>query len=263
MIPKRKDRPRPPNWADFRRKITHRWALPFLTVDWLAEWSTFILSRMSLLELCEYVGTLSILVGVISYIVEAPERTKVKHYQAWQVINTAQGKGGSGGRIEALGELNDDGVSLVGVNVAQAYLQNVQLEGANLVRASLDSADMRGARLVGANLEWASMSSTNLRGANLKASDLNDADCPDADFNGATLNDALLAGATFDRADLRNADLAGIAGWHDIKSIAQADIHGIRNPPDGFTAWALSKGAVDIESDDAWNATTKEDFNGK
>jgi hypothetical protein len=254
MMPRHSDPPRPPNWGEFRREITHRWALPFLTLDWLAQWCAYVLSRLSLLELCEYVGTLSILVGVISYIVESPERTKVKHYQAWQVINTAQGKGGSGGRIEALQELNADGISLVGVNVAQAYLQNVQLPGANLLRATLDSSDMRGANLVDANLEYASMAGTNLRGANLKGCDLSDADCPDADFNGATLNDVTLAHIAMDRADLRGVDLAGVADWRGINSIKLADIHGVRNPPDGFVAWALSKGAVDVESDDAWDA---------
>jgi hypothetical protein len=222
MIPRYEDRPRPSNWGDFRRKITHRWAVPFLTVDWLADWAAYLLGRLSLLELCEYIGTLSI------------------HYQAWQVINTAQGKGGSGGRIEALQELNADGVSLVGVNVAEAYLQNVQLENANLLRATLDSSDMRGARLIGADLQFSSMAGTNLRGANLKRCDLNDADCSDADLNGATLNDATLQGMALDRADLRGADLAGIADWRDIKSIKLADIHGVSNPPDGFVAWALA-----------------------
>ncbi len=38
--------------------------------------------------------------AVIFYFSESGDRLKQKHYQAWQVINTAQGKGGSGGRIE-------------------------------------------------------------------------------------------------------------------------------------------------------------------
>ena len=40
---------------------------------------------------------------------------KSANYEAWQVINSAQGKGGSGGRIDALHELASNGVSLAGV----------------------------------------------------------------------------------------------------------------------------------------------------
>src|SRR6476660_5967717 len=90
--------PRP--WREVRSKIRHRW-----------------------LELLEYLGTFSILIAVIVYFVEAPQRRKTKHYQAWQVINTAQGKGGSGGRIDALEQLNEDGVALEGGDVSDASLQ--------------------------------------------------------------------------------------------------------------------------------------------
>ena len=54
---------------------------------------------------------------------ESKDRIKQKHYQAWQVINSAQGKGGSSGRIDALEELHQDGVLLVGVDVSDAFLQ--------------------------------------------------------------------------------------------------------------------------------------------
>jgi hypothetical protein len=47
-------------------------------------------------------GHLVSLFAVIFYYSEAGDRKKQKHYQAWQVIDTAQAKGGNGGRIEAL-----------------------------------------------------------------------------------------------------------------------------------------------------------------
>jgi hypothetical protein len=65
---------------------------------------------------------------------------KQKHYQAWQVINSAQGKGGSGGRIDALEELHRDAVPLVGVDVSDAFLQGVDLNGANLLRGNFRAA---------------------------------------------------------------------------------------------------------------------------
>src|SRR5579871_6672572 len=55
-----------------------------------------------LLDVLEHLGTFSVLIAVIFYFADSGNRRKQKHYQAWQVINTAQGKGGSGGRIEAL-----------------------------------------------------------------------------------------------------------------------------------------------------------------
>ena len=76
---------------------------------------------------------------------------KQKHYQAWQVINSAQGKGGSGGRIDALEELHRDPVPLVGVDVNDAFLQGVELNGANLLRANFRSADIRGGSFVGSH----------------------------------------------------------------------------------------------------------------
>jgi hypothetical protein len=62
------------------------------------------------------------LLAVVSYFSESKDRIKQKHYQAWQVINSAQGKGGSGGRIDALEELHADGVPLVGIDVNGAFL---------------------------------------------------------------------------------------------------------------------------------------------
>jgi hypothetical protein len=47
------------------------------------------------------------------------------------VIDTAQRKGRSEERIEALQELTADGVPLVGVDVSEAFLEGVQLPGAN------------------------------------------------------------------------------------------------------------------------------------
>ena len=117
MISRRITR-RPEKWATLMTGMKHRWILPFRAFEWLLEWVAYGLSRWSFLEVLEYLGTFSVLVGVIFYFSESGDRIKQRHYQAWQVINTAQGKGGSGGRIEALQELNADHVQLVGVDVS-------------------------------------------------------------------------------------------------------------------------------------------------
>jgi hypothetical protein len=187
-------------------------------------------------------GTFSVLVAVIFYFAESGDRRKQKHYQAWQVINTAQGKGGSGGRIEALQELNDDRQPLVGLDAPGAFLQGVQLSGANLLRCNLEATDLRDSHLASADLEFANLRSANFRSGDLHLAHLQNADLGDADLVGASLAGADLGHADLQNADLRNTDLAGII-WRDMKSIRGANIYGVRHPPEGFLPWALAHGA--------------------
>src|SRR5664279_5084981 len=140
ILHERRERPKP--WQTQRAALRYPWLVPLRGIDWVFEWIAFVLSRWSFLEVLEYLGSFSILVAVIFYFSESGDRLKQKHYQAWQVINTAQGKGGSGGRIEALAELNADGVPLVGVDVSSAFLQGVQLHRARLLRANFGAADV-------------------------------------------------------------------------------------------------------------------------
>jgi hypothetical protein len=236
-------RTRPQPWIVRKQRASAGWLLPLVALEWVWEWAAFALSNWAFLEVLEYLGTFSILVAVIFYFSEAGDRIKLRHYQAWQVINTAQGKGGSGGRIEALQELNQDKVPLVGVDVSSAFLQGVRLEHANLLRSDFSSADVRNGDLAYCNFLLANLNSANLRDANLDHAQFLQADLQDADLTGANLAGADLAGATLDRADLRNADLRDVK-WQQIKSMQGANIDGLRNAPQGFLAWALEHGAV-------------------
>src|ERR1700722_12654725 len=159
-------RKRPTAWREYK-KSGPRWVLPFHAVEWICDWTAYYLAHWAFLEVLEYLGIFSVLIGVIFYFSEAGDRRKQKHYQAWQGVNTAQGKGGSGGRIEALQELNMDHVPLVGVNAAGAFLQGIQLQGANLFRADLEAADLRDANLEAADLEYADLKSANFRQSKL------------------------------------------------------------------------------------------------
>ena len=223
------------------------WLRPFLAIEWPLAWLAYGLSRWSFLEVLEYLGSLSVLVAVIFYFSEAGDRLKQKHYQAWQVINTAQHMSGSGGRIEALSELNADGVPLVGVDVSSAFLQGVQLPNARLLRANFTGADVRNSNLAGADLSYASLNGANFRQSDLSHATLASADLSDADFCGARLVGAELDSATLDGLDLGNADLSGIA-WQKIKSVRKTNVAGAKNLPDGFLAWALKNGAVQLAS---------------
>jgi len=240
-------RERPEPWQTQRARLKHAWLAPLLAIDWLFEWLAFLLSRWSFLEVLEYLGSFSILVAVIFYFSESGDRIKQKHYQAWQVINTAQMRGGSGGRIEALQELNEDGVPLVGVDVSGAFLQGIRLPKARLLRADFHTVDARNSDFQAADLNNANLHSGNFRDSNFSGANLQDADLGEADFCGANLSGVDLSGATLDAAELGNTDLSKVK-WQQIKSVAGADIHAIRNAPDGFVQWATQHGAVTAPS---------------
>src|SRR6266568_679688 len=178
---------RPEKWTTLVAGLKYRWMIPFRAFEWLWEWVAYALSHWSFLEVLEYLGSFSVLIGVILYFSESGDRIKQRHYQAWQVINTAQGKGGSGGRIEALQELNEDKIPLVGVDVSSAFLQGVRLEHANLLRADMSAADLRRSVLVSVDLTFADLHDANFRGSNLENASFSNADLKDADLVGTDL----------------------------------------------------------------------------
>ena len=241
-------RKRPEPWQTQRAALRHSWLLPLLGIEWIFDWIAFGLSRWSFLEVLEYLGSFSVLVAVIFYFSESGDRLKQKHYQAWQVINTAQGKGGSGGRIEALQELDEDGVPLVGVDVSGAFLQGIRLPKAHLLRANVNAVDACNSDFQGADFTGANLHSGNFRESNLSGANLRDADLGEADLCSAHLNGAVLDGATLDAADLGNTDL-GEVKWQKIKSLKGANIGQVRNAPKGFIQWAKQHGAVAAESE--------------
>ena len=242
-----KERKRPQRWSVTRQTIRRRWATPFIALEWCWEWMAWALSNWTFIEVLEYLETFSVLVAVVFYFAESGDRVKQRHYQAWQVINTAQGKGGSGGRIEALQELNEDHVPLVGVDVSSAFLQGLTLKHANLLRAEMNATDLRDAKLPEADFTLADLESANLRGATLDHAKCVQTNLRSADLNGANLAEADLSGAMLDDADLRGADLRAIR-WEGIRSVKGANIAGVRNAPEGFAGWALKNGAVDAPS---------------
>ena len=247
------ERKRPDSWAEFRARSKSRWLAPFLALDWCGEWTAYWLSGWALLEVLEYLQTLSLLLVVVLYFTDAGNRLKQKHYQAWQVINTAQGKGGNGGRIDALEELLEDGVSLTGVDLENAYLAGVDLHGAELTRSSFHGTDIRNSDFHRANLTDSDLAWANLRHSNLSNCQLHDVDLKNADLHSANLTQADLTGSDCTGVDFRKTNLIGI-DWQRIKSIKMANVHGVVNPPPGFLDWAKSAGAVSIESDEEWAA---------
>jgi Pentapeptide repeats (8 copies) len=233
---------RPDDWQTFRSKVRQSWLVPLFGIDWCFDWVAFALSRWAFLEVLQYLGSFSVLVAVIFYFSEAPDRLQQKHYQAWQVINTAQGKGGSGGRIEALEQLNHDKVPLVGVDLSGAFLQGVRLPRAQMVRSNLNAVDARNSSfratdLTGSDLQWGNFRQSNFSGTDLIEVDLSNADLCSADLSGAKLDDA-----TMDGAELSKTNLDKIQ-WKNIRSLKGATLWQVRNAPPGFLEWAAQHGA--------------------
>ena len=236
-------RERPAGLGSLTQQMHRAWLIPFITFEWIWDWIAYLLSCWSFIDVLDYIGRFSILVAVIFYFAGAGDRIKQRHYQAWQVINTAQGKGGSGGRIEALQELNADEVPLVGLDVSTAFLQGLKLERANLLRADFSAADVRGSDLQSADFTNANLHFANFRQSNLKHASFQSADMSDADLWGSDLTGAVFDGTDLSGADLRYTDLGNIR-WKQIKKVSGANIAGIKHAPEGFVDWAMRNGAV-------------------
>ena len=223
-------RPKPAPWPDYREALLHGWELPIFAVQYVIEWIVYYLGRWGLLRILEYSGMISVMFGVFVYFREAPDRQKQKHYQAWQVINTAQGKGGSGGRIEAMQELNADKIALTAVDVSGAVLQGVRLPNAMLLRADLDGTDLRNCFLEGADLDLASLVYANFRDCNLRGVHMKGGNLENVDMFGTDLAGADISNTFIKDGDLRFSELKGVK-WENIRSIEGANIFGIKNAP--------------------------------
>jgi len=254
-------RKKPESWSERKARVSAWWAKPFWWMEYRMEWCAYLLSNWTFLEVLEYLSSFGVLIAVVFYFAESGDRLKQKHYQAWQVVNTAQGKGGNGGRIDALQELNADGVPLVGVDLSMAFLQGIRLKKVNLLRANLAEADLRNAEMPGANLENASLRSANFRDAKMRGASLRGSGLEGADFTGADLRDADLTevkltkadlvgadltGASLEGADLVKADLEGVK-WGKLRSVKGMNVYRVKRAPAGFVEWALGHGAVEME----------------
>jgi uncharacterized protein YjbI with pentapeptide repeats len=97
------------------------------------------------IPVADALGKLAILFTIVNYFWEAPDRTRSRHYQAWQLIDLAHGVRGDGGRRDALKDLVADNVDLTGIDLSQANLdgfdfRGIRLRGATFIQSSLNNA---------------------------------------------------------------------------------------------------------------------------
>lgn len=197
----------------------------------------WILCQIRESTLLNVVEGFSILVAVWLFFLEAPEREKQAHYEAWKTIDAAHGLKTSYARCQALQDLNSDLISLKGLNAPEADLRGINLAGADLSyafltgadlsNANLSNANLSNANLVEANLNNANLSNTNLTGVNLTHADLIEANLQNVDFVGANL-----LGVNFIRANLSHAYFGDVnlnKSCFTDANLKQAKFFGIEN----------------------------------
>ncbi|GAB4244659.1 MAG: hypothetical protein Kow0049_34560 [Stanieria sp.] len=187
--------------------------------------------------LLNVVESFSILVAVLLFVLETPDRNKQAHYEAWKVIDSAHGLRTSYARLQALQDLNEDNVSLSGlnapeadfrgINLAYADLSYSDLSGADLSYANLSHAKLSHANLVEAKLNNANLKSAYLTGANLGYASFIEAELQDVDFVGANL-----LGTNFVRANLAQAYFGDVNFTDSIfrdANLKQTKFFGVEN----------------------------------
>lgn len=115
------------------------------------------------------------------------------------------------------------------------------LEKASFRSSAFIATDFSGTHLQDADLSGAAFVLTNFSGAHLQGADLSG-----TKFRLALFAGAHLSGANFEGADLAFANLRGINNWRQIRSIRNANVYKVKNPPEGFVEWAMENGAVSI-----------------
>lgn len=187
------------------------WAIALATVLIMSTVFIFADENSALGKLLAGIEAISILVAVVLFVKETPDRRKQFQYQAWSTVDAAHGVKVSYARILALQDLNEDGVSLRGLDAPGAELVEINLSGANLSRANLIESDLTNANLSHANLDNANLSQAKLSGADLSHAKLSFACLSQANLSSANLNGANLICANLSHANLSGANLRDVS----------------------------------------------------
>lgn len=221
-----KPKERPKYWKDFKATIDDKdwqddWRPPFKVFQWGCEWASYWLSRVALLEVLEYVGKLGILFAVIVYIYPgcderkqaAEDSKKSKHYVAWETLNSAVGKPGNAGRADALMDLNNDGVSLEGLDIsAGSFASNLVLTNADLKYSNLSSSKIWDSDFSHSDMSFGILTNADCFRVKFANTDLSKADLTDTkfigcDFASARLTTEQCSNTTFKYCNFANAEM--------------------------------------------------------
>jgi Pentapeptide repeats (8 copies) len=165
---------------------------PFFWIDWACQWIAYLASNFAAFRVLEYAGKLTILVALITWIIDYPERQRTAIRTAWSVV-TAKG----GGRKDNLEYLAAHQADLTGLYGASGFFSNIVLK----------KRDLRWSDLEDANFEKADLTATNLEGSKLSGVSFKDATLVRARFRYSRLYPKA---PNFDGADLDGADFQDV-----------------------------------------------------
>jgi uncharacterized protein YjbI with pentapeptide repeats len=214
---------------------------PWVFKEWLRYFLEFPkkqLAKKVLIIIVEKGLLISLISGVLKYYWEAPQRQKQKELQAWTIINNADGKEVSGGRISALQDLNENGVELWNLVLDRANLSGITLENGKLTNTSFNDtqlgciehkcsnfrkANLHQAQFQNTYLYHIDFQETNLIDANLQAAYLEKAKLNNASLDLANLEKAQIPGANFQGADLKDTKFKDAIICDDIFDDSTSD----------------------------------------
>lgn len=173
-----------------------------LWFNWLCQWIAYGAAKLALFQVLDYAGKLGVLIAVIFWFADYPERQRTAIRTAWSVVNE---KGG--GRKDALLHLADHNVDLRGLNGASGYFGDIALSGRDLRGSDLSDANFENATLEKTNLQASKLSGANFTSAHLARADLSESDLANADFENAKLDAANLQHSGLSRVNFKNASL--------------------------------------------------------
>jgi Pentapeptide repeats (8 copies) len=164
---------------------------PFLWVNWGCQWIAYLASNLAVFQVLEYAGKLTVLVALITWIADYPERQKEAIRTAWSVV-TAKG----GGRKDNLEYLADHQADLKGLYGGSGFFADIKLKGRDLRWSDLEDANFENAELDAVNLEGSKLSGTNFKNAKLSG----------ASFRNTLLYPkvTIFSGANIDKADFND-----------------------------------------------------------
>jgi uncharacterized protein YjbI with pentapeptide repeats len=170
-------------------------------MSWISDINQWMQSPKveGILSIAEKLGKLTIVVGILSYIWEAPERSKQRHYQAWQLINAARTSPGEAGRAIAIADLMADHTEMIELDLTRGNFMEMNFKSANMPGVNFSGARIDGAHFACKSGWFVSDHwipafdpcwTTNLEGAHIITSSITR-----VEFDDARLNDAILGGS--------------------------------------------------------------------
>ena len=176
------------------------------TLEENTDWGKYFIKSLEKSRIIGTLESISIITALVIYIRQGRKRS---HYEAWQVIDAAQGLEISHARIKALEELAKGGISLKGLSLPKANLERINLVDINLKEANLQGTNISEANLKGCKFELAQLQGANLWSANLQEAFFLLAQLQKANLTSANLKNADLEGVNLLEANLQKANLQG------------------------------------------------------